>query len=239
MAALGWTPTEQADFLQAWFAMTSNESLEREIDLNRRQFEKMPKLDNGPCFASFEEWDRWRVEQNLQRANWLEYNLARWFLPAEVNPNQYNFEEFLVSMMPIGASGVSFRSGAAARPSRPAGQMMASQGQAPRPGATSVAPNATQGTFPKDPGDLLPEVPRNTKGHIQPSDYIRIRPEQHAQEPGETFAPRHHGQHYHVEIRKDPTKSWNNSNNVIKLHPPGYTPGQGTGFLPGEAFPGK
>lgn len=99
-------------------------------------------------------------------------------------------------------------------------------------------PSAKRSTFPKDPADLLPEIPRTPKGFVQASDRIRIRPEQHAIKPGETFAPRHHGQHYHVEIRIDPSKSWNNPNNVIKVKPPGYTPGEGTGFLPGELFPG-
>jgi len=103
---------------------------------------------------------------------------------------------------------------------------------------TAEAPSATQGVFPKSPVELLPEIPRTPKGYIQPSDYIRIRPAQHAIKPGETFAPRHHGQHYHVEIRIDPSKSWNYPNNVMKVKPPGYTPGQGTGFLPGELYPG-
>lgn len=105
-----------------------------------------------------------------------------------------------------------------------------------KPGAGTVG--AQELTFPDDPANLLPTVPRNAKGQIQPSVYIRIRPEQHAVKPGETFAPRHHGPHYHVEIRIDPSKSWNNANNVTKLKPPGYAPGEGTGFVPGERFPG-
>lgn len=55
---------------------------------------------------------------------------------------------------------------------------------------------------------------------------------------GDTYAPRHHGQHYHVEIKTKPGGSWNNPNHYYKVKPPGYTPGVGTGFLPGEAFPG-
>ena len=99
--------------------------------------------------------------------------------------------------------------------------------------------NVAVAAFPADPADLLPEIARNARGQILPSDFIRIRPEQHALQPGEIFAPRHHGQHYHVEIRIDPAKSWNNPKNVIKIKPPGYTPGEGTGFLPGEPLPGK
>ena len=42
------------------------------------------------------------------------------------------------------------------------------------------APSASRVAFPKNPGDLLPGIPRNAKGQIQPSEYLRIRPEQHA-----------------------------------------------------------
>lgn len=66
----------------------------------------------------------------------------------------------------------------------------------------------------------------------------KIRPEQHLLKPGDTYNIRHHGQHYHIEIRRDPTVSWNNNNNIIKIKPENYYPGSGTGFLPGELFPG-
>ncbi|MCB1875943.1 MAG: hypothetical protein KDH88_08215, partial [Chromatiales bacterium] len=99
---------------------------------------------------------------------------------------------------------------------------------------TKRAPN----TFPKNADDLLPGLPRDAKGRIYPNSYTRIRPEQHPIKPGETYAPRHHGQHYHVETRIDPAKSWNNKKNVTKIKPPNYQPGYGTGFLPGEKFPG-
>ena len=99
--------------------------------------------------------------------------------------------------------------------------------------------------FPENPDDLLPEIPRNkatkangtTSQTIQTSDNIRIRAEQHPFLPGETYNPRHHGVHYHVEYKVDPTKSWNNKNNVKKWYPEGYTPGAGSGFIPGEPFP--
>ena len=99
--------------------------------------------------------------------------------------------------------------------------------------------------FPENPDDLLPEIPRNkatkangtTSQTIQTSDNIRIRAEQHPLLPGETYNPRHHGVHYHVEYKVDPTKSWNNKNNVRKWYPEGYTPGAGSGFIPGETFP--
>jgi RHS repeat-associated protein len=95
-----------------------------------------------------------------------------------------------------------------------------------------------RGRFPSNPDDLLPELPRNAKGQIFPSDNIRIRPEQHPVKAGETYNPRHHGQHYHVDQRLDPNRSWGAKGNVIKIKPQGYTPGDGTGFLPGEEFPG-
>ncbi|WP_124065275.1 RHS repeat-associated core domain-containing protein [Clostridium sp. E02] len=101
------------------------------------------------------------------------------------------------------------------------------------------------GKFPENPDDLLPEIPRDkvtksnggTSQKIPTSDNVRIRAETHPLEPGETYNPRHHGQHYHVEYKIDPSKSWNNKNNVQKVYPPGYTSGSGTGFLPGEDFP--
>jgi hypothetical protein len=104
------------------------------------------------------------------------------------------------------------------------------------------APVKTGNAFPSNPNDLLPGVPRTVKPNgnqvIHASDKVRIRAETHPIKPGETHAPRHHDQHYHVEIRIDPTRSWNNPNNVQKVLPPNYQPGHGTGFLPGETFPG-
>lgn len=70
------------------------------------------------------------------------------------------------------------------------------------------------------------------------SDNVRIRAEQHPLLEGETYNPRHHGVHYHVEYRIDSSISWNNRNNVIKVHPENYELGNGTGFLPGEKYPG-
>jgi hypothetical protein len=74
----------------------------------------------------------------------------------------------------------------------------------------------------------------------EPNQYTRITMESHPEgltptDPG--FNPRHHGEHYHVQVRPQPTTGWNNPA-VQKLRPPGYTPGSGTGFLPGEPFPG-
>ncbi len=91
-------------------------------------------------------------------------------------------------------------------------------------GAPEQAPRSA-GSFPSQADDLLPNLARDAKGRIYPSDKIRIRPEQHPLKPGETYAPRHHGQHYHVEIRKDVTKSWNNKKNGIKVKPKDYKPG--------------
>ena len=103
----------------------------------------------------------------------------------------------------------------------------------------------TTNVFPDNPDNLFPEIPRDkvtktngtTSQIIYLSDHVRIRAEQHPLLPGETYNPRHHGVHYHVECRNDTSRSWNNNNNVNKVHPNGYTPGAGTGFLPGETFP--
>jgi RHS repeat-associated protein len=110
----------------------------------------------------------------------------------------------------------------------------------------AAAPNGattpSQSTFPTDPAKLMPDakhvVKPNGNRTIYPSDSLRIRAESHPLEPGETFSPRHHGQHYHVEVRKDPKVSWNNKSNVDKVKPEGYKPGEGTGFVPGEQLPG-
>jgi RHS repeat-associated protein len=106
--------------------------------------------------------------------------------------------------------------------------------------------------FPDDPHELTgmlgvqPVVTLTNDGTTrmvwQPNPYTRIRYESHPGNPAlppthPTFAPRHHGPHYHVEVRANPAVSWGNKNNVTKVEPPGYTPGMGTGFLPGEKFP--
>ena len=92
----------------------------------------------------------------------------------------------------------------------------------------------------------MSEIPREkiTKSNgtqsqtIYTSDNVRIRAEQHPLLDGETYNPRHYGVHYHVEYRLDSSRSWNNSNNVVKIHPDNYELGQGTGFIPGETIPG-
>ncbi|MDB6081211.1 MAG: rhs family protein [Chlamydiia bacterium] len=94
-----------------------------------------------------------------------------------------------------------------------------------------------QRKFPENPDDLLPELPRDNKGRIPTADNLRIRPEKHAFEVGHRYNPRHHEQHYHVELRRDIKGVWKNDNIEI-LKPPGYKAGDGTGFLVGEGFPG-
>lgn len=107
--------------------------------------------------------------------------------------------------------------------------------------------------FPSDPDDLTKQLgiepkvsvtPDGTRRYTwEPNENTRIRFESHPHglppdSPG--FNPRHHGEHYHVET-KTGGDSWSRANrigNVSKSHPPGYTPGSGTGFLAGEKFPG-
>jgi len=105
-------------------------------------------------------------------------------------------------------------------------------------GQTCVLVHNTQWCFPDDPNDLLPDLPRDAKGRIYPNSNTRIRPEKHELIPGEIYNPRHHGVHYHIEIRPNASTGWGNQS-VIKLTPPGYVKDDGTGFLPGEIFPGN
>lgn len=94
--------------------------------------------------------------------------------------------------------------------------------------------------FPKDPKNLLPELPRDGKGRIYTSDRVRIRPEQHPMKQGEIFTARHHDIHYHVEMLRELGGVIGKTLSMsLKLSPPKYEPGQGTGFLPGEKFPGS
>lgn len=95
-----------------------------------------------------------------------------------------------------------------------------------------------ENVFPDNPDDLLPDLERDKKGRIHPAENIRIRPEKHNWKDGDTYNPRHHGQHYHIETRKDPTGNWG-KRNIEKLKPQGYDHGRGTGYLPGEPFPGE
>lgn len=92
--------------------------------------------------------------------------------------------------------------------------------------------------FPENPNNLLRDLPRDVKGRIYANDNLRIRPEKHHFKTGDVYNPRHHGQHYHIETRRNPKTSWKKDDNIEILKPPGYTPGSGTGFLPGEFFPG-
>lgn len=117
-------------------------------------------------------------------------------------------------------------------------------------GLTKVCPQSQPPNhFPDDPNEMTrmlgvePRISTTPDGtpryKWQPSENVRIRYESHPHglAPGDPgWNPRHHGPHYHVEFRA-PGTSWNQGGQ--KAHPPGYTPGSGTGFLPGEAFPGS
>ena len=85
---------------------------------------------------------------------------------------------------------------------------------------------------------MKPDVPRDRRGHIQAADNLKIRPEKHPFNEGDTYNPNHHEQHYHVETRRDPSRNWRNDNNIEHIKPPDYKPGDGTGFRPGQPFPG-
>ena len=85
---------------------------------------------------------------------------------------------------------------------------------------------------------MKPDVPRDRRGHIQAADNLKIRPEKHPFNEGDTYNPNHHEQHYHVESQRDPNGRWDDKTNINLGKPPGYKNRSGTGFLPGETFPG-
>lgn len=99
-------------------------------------------------------------------------------------------------------------------------------------------PKKFEWKFPENPKDLLKDLPRDAKGHIYAADNLRIRPEIHVLRPGARFHQRHHSQHYHVETRINLNGDWAKKEEIFRLKPPGYEKGMGTGFLPGESFPG-
>ena len=107
-----------------------------------------------------------------------------------------------------------------------------------------IGNNPANRSFPDNPYDILPNVTSVTtpRGNIkwEPNQFTRVQFHPGtALQPGEIFIPRHHNPHFHVEIRINPLRGWNNSGNVTTIPPPGWTPGTGTGFLPGESFPGN
>jgi hypothetical protein len=106
--------------------------------------------------------------------------------------------------------------------------------------------------FPEDPNNLtdilgveptkIGQTPDGTVRMEWEVGNMRIRYESHPEglKPGDPgYNPRHHGGHYHVTGRIDSTKSFRNKGNTVKIEPPGYSKGDGTGFTPGECFPGK
>jgi|GEM_PF-3078214 len=105
--------------------------------------------------------------------------------------------------------------------------------------------------FPDNPDDMSKvlgsgpsKVRTKNDGTIettwQPNANTKIRHEEHPMKfIGERYNPRHTDPHYHVETKIDSNRSWNNPNNINKIKPDGYTKGSGTGFKPGEKFPGK
>jgi len=112
----------------------------------------------------------------------------------------------------------------------------------------------TRGSFPTDPHELtnmlgtqpkkIGLTPDGTQRIVwEPNANTRIRFESHPEglQSGDVgFNPRHHGEHFHIELKPDGV-SWNNASKnglIIKPEPKGYTPGSGKGFLPGEEFPG-
>ncbi|MCB0414437.1 MAG: hypothetical protein KDD50_08895 [Bdellovibrionales bacterium] len=76
-----------------------------------------------------------------------------------------------------------------------------------------------------------------------PNEHTKIRYESHPGrlKPGDLgFNPRHHGEHYHIEV-KPQDLSWNQakkSGKILKVRPVDSSIGDGSGYLPDEAIPG-
>lgn len=85
--------------------------------------------------------------------------------------------------------------------------------------------------------DILSRKGKKTIEVLKTSDNGQIRPQKHPMEPGQEYNERHHEQHYHVETKRNPEKGWKSENAEI-YKPEDYTPGMGTGFKPGETYPG-
>ncbi|HHQ6722791.1 TPA: hypothetical protein ACSTNG_002563, partial [Serratia fonticola] len=103
--------------------------------------------------------------------------------------------------------------------------------------------------FPEDPNELTkvlgvpPKITETQHGTTrmvwQPNSDTRIRYESHPGDGG-TFNARHHGEHYHIELKPEEL-SWGQAgrqNRVTKVTPRDYQRGHGTGHLPGEQHPG-
>ncbi|MCP4537140.1 MAG: hypothetical protein GY832_08325, partial [Chloroflexi bacterium] len=117
-------------------------------------------------------------------------------------------------------------------------------------GANDV-PGRAINRFPADPDDFTRQLgvqpskvsttKHGTKRFVwEPNKNTRIRYESHPGDSG-PFVPRHHGEHYHIEIKPD-NLTWNQAKKqgmIVKVKPENYQPGHGTGFLPDETHPGQ
>ncbi|WP_157374734.1 RHS repeat-associated core domain-containing protein, partial [Burkholderia ubonensis] len=117
-----------------------------------------------------------------------------------------------------------------------------------------IDPLGLTNTFPSNPDDMTkvlgvdPKIGTTPDGTPRytwfPNSNTRIRYESHPEglcPCDKGFNPRHHGAHYHVETKPDGL-SWGQAGRrgqMSKSLPDGYTPGSGTGFTPGENFPGS
>ena len=125
---------------------------------------------------------------------------------------------------------------------------------APRLARQGTTGGPTRLSFPKTPAELTNMLGTQPKkvgltpdGTLrvvwEPNANTRIRFESHPEglKPGDVgFNPRHHGEHFHIELKPDGV-SWNNAQKnglILNPEPVGYRPGSGKGFLAGEEFPG-
>ncbi|WP_448110484.1 RHS repeat-associated core domain-containing protein [Pseudomonas lini] len=103
--------------------------------------------------------------------------------------------------------------------------------------------------FPSDPNELTevlgvePVVSKTQHETLrmvwEPNSNTRIRYESHPGDGG-TYNPRHHGAHYHIELKPN-LLSWGQAKKkkvVTKVKPENYKLGHGSGLTPGEKHPG-
>jgi hypothetical protein len=110
--------------------------------------------------------------------------------------------------------------------------------------ATAVAPPSARPVFPSTPEEFDAMMGFEGVRSGNASNKVtwefaegnwRVRYEEHPLQPGEDFNPRHHGPHWHVDFRP-PGAGWGNPA-AGQIERPGYVPGSGHGFVPGEPLP--
>lgn len=202
--------------------------------------------------------DRTRLLTEIRESKRLGPKVAAWL---EKNEDQLVKHPALQKPMERGGGGSSTSSSAAggrapgAPPPEPSSPTAGGSSGTPPPKPPPPAPRPSRRSFPSEPDEMTkvlgvqPSKVTTTQDGTrrvvwEPNADTRIRFESHPEglKPGSPgFNPRHHGEHYHVEM-KPSGMSWNQAQKkglITKAKPLNYQPGTGTGFLPGEPFPGS